>query len=125
MIIDRCRDIDEFYNFYKTHPMDDELYSYNFILNNPHLYCFYNEDNGILEGFIFITQSKNKDLYLSGAGIRKNMPENINAIIKVCEAYPKNMYSETDKKPAQVVLRKAGFKKISNNIFVRYKNGKI
>ena len=125
MIIDRCRDKDEFYNFYKTHPMDDELYSYNFILNNPHLYCFYNEDNGILEGFIFITQSKNKDLYLSGAGIRKNMPENINAIIKVCEAYPKNMYSETDKKPAQVVLRKAGFKKISNNIFVRYKNGKI
>jgi hypothetical protein len=124
MIIDRCRDEKEFYSFFNNHPMNDGLYTYEFILNNPNLFCFYNEKTGVLEAYISITQDKKERLFLSGAAIRKNMPENINAIIKICEAYPKNMYAETDKKPAQVVLRKAGFKKIGNNIFARYKNGK-
>lgn len=123
MIIDRIRDIEEFKKFFYDHPMNDGLYSYDFIKNNPYLFCFYNENTGVLEGYISITADKEENLFLSGAAIRKNMQENINAIKMVCDAFPTDMYAETDLKPAQIVLLKAEFQKIDNNLYRRSKNG--
>ena len=123
MIIDRCRDKKELYDLYIKYPMNDGIFDFEFISNNPHLYCFYDEEKGFLRGYINIYRDEEKKLLLSGASVRKNMPENINAIIKVCEAYDENMYADTDKKEAMICLLKAGFKKIKENLFVRYING--
>lgn len=123
MIIDHCRDIEELKKLYESRPMDDGQYSFEHILNNPNLFCFYGENDNHLKGFIFITQDHDGKLFLSGAAIRKNMPDNINAIITICNAFNKNMYSDTDKKEAQIVLLKAGFKKIDKNFYMRSKNG--
>lgn len=123
MIIDRCRDEKEFKQFFADHPMNDGLYSYEFILNNPYLFCFYNEVTGVLEGYISVTADKDEKLFLSGAAIRKNMRENINAINMVCDFFPCDMYSETDKKEAVIPLLKARFEKIDNNLYRRCKNG--
>jgi len=121
MIIDKIRDTKEFYELYKNRPMDDGIFSYEFIINNPHLYCFYDEKKGFLKAYINIYRDELGRLLLSGASIRKNMPDNIDAIIKVCEAYKEDMYSDTDKKEAKICLLKAGFKKLKDNLFVRYK----
>lgn len=123
MIIDHIRDLEEFKAFFENHPMNDGLYSYEFIKNNPHLFCLYNEITGVLEGYISIATNSTGKLYLSGAGIRKNMLENINAINKICDAFPCDMYSDTDLRPAQMVLLKAKFKKVDNNLYRRIKNG--
>lgn len=124
MILDYCRDRNELYDFFINRPMDDGIFSFDFIYNNPHLYCFYDENKGYLKGYANIYEDEEGRLYLSGAGVRKNMSENIKAIIKVCEAYNQNMYAETDKKEAAFCLLKAGFKKIKENLYMRYKNGK-
>ena len=123
MIIDRIRNMLEFYKFFLDRPLDDGQYSFEHIIHNPNLFCFYDETSGKLKAYIFITEDENKRLYLSGAGVRKNMSDNINAIIKICEAFPCEMYSNTDKKEAKFILRKAGFKQIEKDLFVRYKNG--
>lgn len=123
MILDHCRNKEELFNLYQTRPMNDGIFDFEFIYNNPHLYCFYDKDKGFLRGYINIYKNETEKLLLSGASIRHNMPENINAIIKVCEAYDDDMYAETDKKEAKICLLKAGFKKLKNNFYVRYKNG--
>lgn len=123
MIIDKCRDKQELYNLFINRPMNDGIFNFDFIYNNPHLYCFYDEEKGFLRGYINIYRDEEKRLLLSGASIRHNLPDNINAIIKVCEAYNENMYADTDKKEAEFCLKKAGFQKIKNNLFMRYKNG--
>ena len=123
MIIDHPRDLKEFKDFYIKHPMNDGIFSYDFILNNPNLYCFYGEDDNKLKGYIFIYTDETRKLYLAGASIRKNMTDNIKAIIKVCNSFDNDIYSDTDKKEAAICLLKAGFKKIKDNKYVRYKNG--
>ena len=125
MIIDHIRDMQEFKELYDVRPMNDGIFSYDWIIKNPHLYCFYDEVRGFLKGFINIY--KNKDdgkLYLSGVAKPKILPDIITAIITVCNAFNEDMYSETDKREAKITLLKAGFKKISDTLFVRYKNGK-
>ena len=125
MILDHIRDLVEFEKFFNEHPLGAELYTFDFIKDNPNLFCFYDEENGNLDGYIVITADKNDRLYLSGAARRKNMRENINAIKMVCDAFPCDIYSETDKKPAKLVLLKAGFKKLHNNLYRRIRYGKI
>lgn len=122
MIIDKIRDEKEFKTLYKKYPMDDGIFSYEFIKNNPHLYCLYDEEKGYLKGYANIYEDNGR-LYFSGAGVRHNMPDNIQAIIKICNAYQDDMYADTDKKEAKICLLKAGFKKIKDNLFVRYING--
>lgn len=122
MIIDHIRDIDEFNKLYNDRPMPSP-YDYNFIINNPCLYCFYDKENGDLKGFITV-QEEEGELTLSGVSVRKNMSNNVNAIIEVCNAFDKDMYAYTPLKEAGLILRKAGFKKIDNDKYVRYKNGK-
>lgn len=123
MILDHCRDKEEFKEFFNKHPMNDGVFSFDFILNNPNLFCFYNEVTKELEAYISVYADETKKLYLSGAGVRKNMLENINAIKIVCEGFSCDMYAETDLRPAAILLLKAGFKKVDNNIYRRKKNG--
>jgi len=124
MIIDHIRDMEEFKNLYQVRPMDDGIFSYDWIVKNPHLYCFYDEIRGFLKGFINIYQNEEGKLFLSGVAKPKILPDIITAIITVCNAFNDDMYSETDKREAKITLLKAGFKKIGDNLFVRYKNGK-
>ena len=124
MIIDYVRNVDELKRMFKTRPMQTDVYDIDFILNNPHLYCFYHEETGELLGFIFITENKGR-LFLSGVTIKETinrMAEINTAIITVCNAYNQAMYSDTDLKHAQYVLRRAGFKRLRRtNIFKRSK----
>lgn len=125
MIIDHCRDEKELYELYTLRPMPNQ-YDFEFLMQNPNLFCFYDEKLGFLRGFITI-QTEDIDgvkrLTLSGTSIRGNMPDNIDAIIAVCEAFNEDMYAVTPLRHAELVLRKAGFVKLKEQIFVRYKNG--
>lgn len=121
MIIDHPRDLNELYKLYTERPMPNQ-YDWDFLINNPALFCFYDEETGKLKGFI--TVQKECDLLtLSGTAIRGIMPDIVAAIIKVCEAYKENMYSFTPLRHAALVLRKAGFKHIKDDKYVRYNNG--
>jgi len=131
MIIDHIRDEKEFKKLYDDRPMPSP-YDYDWLINNPHLYCFYDENNGKLLGFITV-QREGGELTLSGVSIKKNLANIITAIITVCDNFNENMYSYTPLKHAGLVLKKAGFKEIKNNDkpindlilkkYVRYKNG--
>lgn len=126
VIIDHIRNIDEFKKLLDTRPMHTDLFSFKHIVNNPNLFCFYGEHDGLLKGFIFITQDNEGQLYLSGVSVPKNLPDNRNAIIKVCEAFKQDIYADTDLKHAVYMLKLAGFKHLESNIYIRaYKNGKI
>lgn len=123
MIIDHIRNLEEFKNLFVHRPMQTDLFSLEHIIKNPHLYCFYGEKDGLLKGFIFLTQDSDKNLYLSGVSVPKNLPDNKDAIIKVCEAYKQDIYSDTDLKHAVYMLKLAGFKHYKGNIYVREYRG--
>ena len=119
MIIDHIRDLYDFQEFFYKYPMPKEQeFSFLWVIKNPNLFCFYGEEKGDLRGYIVMHKHENK-LYLSGASCRKNMPDNIQAIIKVCNAFNEDIYSYTENKAAKVLLKKAGFQKISDNEFMR------
>jgi hypothetical protein len=52
------------------------------------------------------------------------MQENINFINMVCDAFDEDMYAFTRVRPAIAVLRKASFKKVYDDKYVRLKRGK-
>lgn len=122
MIIDHIRDIEEFKKLYKNRPMPSQ-YELDWLVNNPNLFCFYDESNGFLRGFITI-QYEGNELTLSGTSIRKNFKDNIDAVKKVCETFKEDIYAYTPLKHAELVLKKAGFEKLHNDKYIRrYKNG--
>lgn len=121
MIIDHIRDLEEFRAFYYTYKYPG-LYNFNWIVNNPNLFCLYDEDS-VLWGYISV-QREHGVLSLSGASKRKNMQENINFINMVCDAFDEDMYAFTRVRPAIAVLRKASFKKVYDDKYVRLKRGK-
>ena len=121
MIIDHCRDEKELYDLYTLRPMPNQ-YDFEWLMRNPNLFCFYEEKQGYLAGFITV-QKENGELTLSGTAIRGIMPEIVKAIIIVCDAFNGDMYAYTPLRHAGLVLRKAGFKQVKNNKYVRYKNG--
>jgi len=126
MIIDHCRNIQELFELYTLRPMPHQ-YDFAFLINNPNLFCFYDEIFGFLRGFISVQEEEidnlGKVLTLSGTSIRGNMPDNIDAIVTVCEAFHQDMYSLTPLKHAQLVLRRAGFEKLKSNLYRRKYNG--
>lgn len=119
MICDHIRDLEEFKLLYYKRPMPNQ-YDWDFLVNNPNLFCFYDEENGKLKGYITVQKEDDK-LTLSGASYRKNMTDNINAIIMICNAFNEDMYSFTKVKPAKICLLKAGFKHIKDDIYIRRK----
>jgi hypothetical protein len=127
MIIDHIRDMKELKKLFSDRPMPCQ-YEFDWLVNNPNLFCFYGANKGDLKGFITVQIEEvelngkpEKVLTLSGTSIRKNMSNIIQAIITVCNAFDDDMYSVTPLKHAGLVLKKAGFKKIGTNLFVRYK----
>ena len=118
MIIDHIRDMGEFTEFFANHPMDDGLFSFDFVVNNPHLYCAYDEETGKLRAYANMYVDDDR-LFLSGASVRKNLPDNIDFIIMVCNAFNEDIYADTDKKTARIVLNRAGFRQIDKNLYIR------
>lgn len=117
MIIDHCRNKEEFEKFFYDYPMPLEgQFELDWVLNNPNLFCFYDEVTGELKAYIILSLEKNKT-YLSGASCRKNFLDNIQGIIKVCNAFDCDIYSYTKLKHAGLLLKKAGFEKISKYKF--------
>ena len=44
MIIDHCRDLLEFQDFFYNYPMPKEQqFTFDWVINNPNLFCFYGE----------------------------------------------------------------------------------
>lgn len=125
MIIDHIRDMEEFKKLYESRPMPSQ-YDFEWLVNNPNLFCFYDELKGFLRGFITV-QVEGDELTLSGASIRKNFKDNIEAVKTVCNAFKQDIYSYTRLKEACLVLKKSGFEKIytDNNGITkwRFKNG--
>ena len=120
MIIDHIRDLEEFREFYNTYKMPNQ-YDFKWLIANPNLFCVYNEQG--LCGYITV-QREGGLLTLSGASKRKNMAENIKFINMVCDAFDEDMYAFTRVRPAIAVLRKANFKKVYDDKYVRLKRGK-
>lgn len=113
MIVDHIRDLKEFKNLYESRPMPIQ-YDFNWLVNNPNLFCFYNEEKPYnLVGFITV-QVEEGELTLSGTSIRKNYINNIEAIEFVCGVFKQDIYAYTHKKEAGIVLKKAGFKRVHN-----------
>lgn len=121
MIIDHCRDKAEFKEFFEAYPMDDGIMDFDFIYRNPNTFLFYDELTKELKAYMSFYKDESERLFMCGASCRKNLLDNINAIIKVCNAFDNDIYADTDKKEAKICLLKAGFKKIDDNLFVRYK----
>ena len=125
MIIDHIRDMEEFKKLYESRPMPSQ-YDFEWLVNNPNLFCFYDELKGFLRGFITV-QMEDGELTLSGTSIRKNFKDNIEAVKTVCNSFKQDVYSYTRLKDASLVLKKSGFEKIytDNNGITkwRFKNG--
>nr|DAX84376.1 MAG TPA: acetyltransferase [Caudoviricetes sp.] len=123
MIIDHCRNIEELRKLYESRPMPIQ-YDFDWLINNPYLFCFYSEEQrGKLRGYITI-QIEEGELTLSGASVRKNFKDNIDAIEAICEVVKQDIYAYTPLKEAALVLKKAGFVKLDNDRYIRrYKNG--
>ena len=119
MICDHIRDSDELKLLYYNRPMPNQ-YDWDFLINNPNLFCFYDEKSGKLRGYITVQREGGK-LTLSGASYRKNLADNVNAIVMVCNAFNEDMYSFTKVKPAKICLLKAGFKHIKDDMYIRRK----
>lgn len=119
MIIDRIKDKQELINLFNERPIAD--FTVDFIINNPHLYCFY--DNNVLMGCIFFTQEDEK-LFLHGFSKRKLYKDVLTAINIVCDSYKQDIFCRTDIKSAIYVLLKTGFTKTDNIYQRRYTNGK-
>lgn len=134
MICDKIRDKKEFLDFYNMYKLPNQ-YDWDFLCNNPNLFCFYDEEeNGKLRGYITVQREtvisplsnsppkgENTYLTLSGASVRKNMSDNIDAILMVCKAFNEDMYSFTRVKPAKICLLRAGFKHIKDDMYIRRK----
>ena len=81
-------------------------------------------DNGLI-GIIYFHFKKNK-WFLSGFSHRKMRKYIADAINGMCQTYFEHwniteIYSETEYKHAKIALLRAGFKKISSNIFRKEK----
>ena len=121
MNIDHIRDMEEFRAFYNKYKMPYQ-YEFDWLVNNPNLFCLYDE-NSVLWGYITVQREEGL-LTLSGASKRKNMTVNIQFINMVCDAFDEDMYAFTRVRPAIAVLRKAGFKKVYDDKYVKTKGGK-
>jgi hypothetical protein len=116
VIIDRCRDVEELKRLYDSRPMPFQ-YEFEFLINNPNLFCFYDEQEGFLRGFITVQYEYDEGervLTLSGTSIKKNFKDNVDAIEMVCSLFDEDIYSFTPLREAGLVLRKARFERVDN-----------
>jgi hypothetical protein len=119
MIIDRCRDIEEFKRVH-AECENDRLPSAEDILRNwDYHFCFYKKETEELTGCIYLEDEDGK-VCLSGFSRRKNYDIVIRAIKYISELVREDdLYSMTDKPSAKIVLRRCGFKQIDKETFLR------
>lgn len=94
--------------------------SFNQIIKNTFFYSFY--DDKTLVGCIYVFE-KQKKLFMNGFAKRGFHKFNIQAVKKIFDWFNADIYAQSVRKPAILLLLKCGFKKISDNMFVYYNNG--
>ena len=119
MIVSRCRDIEEFKRVHSECENDRINTAENILRNWDYHFCFYDENTNKLVGCIYIEEDEGKTC-LSGFSIKKNYNNVIEAIKWVSDFMRKDdLYSHTTEKCAKIVLLRCGFKKISDDWFIR------
>ena len=119
MIVSRCRDIEEFKRVHSECENDSVPSVYDILKHWDYHFCFYDKKTDDLVGCIYIEDVDGK-VCLSGFAKRKSYDIVIKAIKWVSEFMRKDdLYSHTTKKCAKMVLLRCGFKKISDDWFVR------
>lgn len=119
MIVDRCRDTEEFKRVH-AECENDRLPSAEDILKIwDYVFCFYDKKTEKLLGCIYL-EDDNGRVCLSGFSVRKNYRVVIKAIKFISNLVREdNLYALTDKKSAILVLLRCGFKKIDNETYLR------
>lgn len=119
MIVRRCKDIQEFKDFHKEYA-NERIPSAESILRNwDYHFCFYNEETLELLGCIYLEDEDGK-IMLSGFSKPKQIKKVLEAIDFVSTFMAQDvLYSRTDRKHAKLVLLKAGFEKIDDELFIR------
>lgn len=118
MIIDRCRDIEEFKAVHKSLDNGHIATPEGILANWDYHFCFY-RDNGDFVGCIYLEDDEGK-VCISGFAKPKNYDIVIEAINWVSEFMRKDdLYSNTVFPSAKLVLRRCGFKKIDDDTYFR------
>lgn len=90
-------------------------------LSSSHFFSFYEESN--LIGCMCFYEKDDK-LFFNGFSKRKTHLLNLECIEKALSFYNTDIYAESKERPAIFCLLKAGFKKVSKNLYMRgNKNG--
>ncbi|MCQ2975128.1 MAG: hypothetical protein MJ211_10030 [Bacteroidales bacterium] len=119
MIVDRCRDVNEFEKFHSKYA-NEAIHDVSSILSNwDYHFCFYDDNNKELLACAYLHDEDGK-IMLSGFAKPKQMNNVIDGIKWVSDFMKKDvLFSRTTKKPAKLVLLRSGFIKIDNDLFVR------
>lgn len=119
MIVSRCQDIQEFKDFHKKYANERIPYAESILRNWNYHFCFYDEETLELLGCIYLEDEEGK-IMLSGFSKPKQIKKVLEAIDFVSTFMAQDvLYSRTDRKNAKLVLLKAGFEKIDNELFIR------
>ena len=119
MIVDRCRDIEEFKRVHAQCENDRIPSAESILALNEYCFCFYDKNTGKLLGCIYL-EDDNGRVCLSGFSVRKNYRVVIKAIKFISNLVREdNLYALTDKKSAILVLLRCGFKKIDDETYLR------
>lgn len=119
MIIDRCRNIEEFKEVHSKCKNERIPTAESILALNDYCFCFYDEETAKLLGCIYLENDNGKTC-LSGFSLRKNYYKVLEAIKFISHAFKNiDLYSMTDKPSAKIVLSKCGFKKIGNEVYLR------
>lgn len=119
MIVDRCRDIEEFKRVHSECENDRIPSAESILALNEYCFCFYRKKTGKLVGCIYLEDDEGR-VCLSGFCSRKNYDIVIKAIKFISNLFHKDdLYSLTDKKSAIMVLLRCGFKKIDDETYLR------
>ena len=115
MIVDKCRDKEQFIELYNQYA-NERIDTVDNILAGYH-FCFY--DDKKLLGCIYLEEDEGL-LCLSGFSRPKQIDKVIEAIKWVSNfMHLDDLYSHTNKKCAKIVLLKSGFKRINDELFMR------
>lgn len=119
MIVDRCRDIEEFKKLHSECENERINTAENILKAWDYHFCFYDEENKNLLGCIYIELDEGRTC-LSGFSPRKNYKNIIEAIKWVSEFMRKDdLFSHTDLSNAKIVLTRCGFEKLGDDWFIR------
>ena len=93
--------------------------SFEFITNNTFFYLF--ENDGVLIGGIYLFEDDNK-LWLNGFAKRKMHKLCLECLYSSISWFDCDIYAEAQNRASALSLLRAGFKRLEDNIFVKYLN---